>query len=222
MKNIKALLWDVDGVFVDTERLHFLAWQKLAITHGSSLTLEEYAPMIGRGSKENMEALCAMRHIAGDKDALNKERRGYYEAMRKEGIPVLEENIALAKEFKNQFPELLHAAVSSSSQKDIRENLGAAGLGNFFARTISYEDKPGLARKPAPDLYLYALEALGFSAVECLAFEDSANGVASARAAGVRCVALPNELTKDSNFSAADFVVPWGTPKAVAGIVARL
>lgn len=211
--DIKALLWDIDGVFVDTERLHFYAWQKLAMQFGKSLTLKEYAPMIGRGSTENMRHLCAMKGIEGKPEELNVLRRGYYEALRKEGIPVLAPNVALARECKNKFPELKEVTVSSASRKDIEENLKIAGLDQFFDLVISYEDKPGLARKPAPDMYLFTLERLGLRPGECMAFEDSANGVISAKAAGIRCVAVPNELTKDSDFSTADMVIPWNAPR---------
>ncbi len=219
VNKLKALLWDVDGVFVDTERLHFLAWQKLMEKFGKTLTLDEYAPMIGRGSKENMQHLCALKGIEGNPEELNKVRREFYEAFRKEGIPVLKENVLFAKEYKNKFPELKEAAVSSAARKDIEGNLKTAGLDGFFDAVISYEDKEGMARKPAPDIYLYTLQKLGVKAEECIAIEDSANGVSSANAAGIRCIALPNELTKDSGFSMAARVISWNAPRKVEDII---
>ena len=192
---ITTLLWDIDGVFVDTEKLHFQAWQWLAQQFNKELTEQEYTPMMGRGSDENMRTFCDMKKITEESSKLQTMRRNKYAELRSVSIPVIEENVLLVREFKEHYPKLLQAAVSASRCSDIEENLRAAGLSNFFVRVISFEDCPGLKRKPAPDLYQYTCEMLKRSPEECLAFEDSLNGAQAAEKAGIKVVMLPTTLS---------------------------
>ncbi len=219
---IKALIWDVDGVLVDTERLHFLAWQQLLAEHGRTLTLKEYLPFIGRGSTENMANICARKGMAGDHASLNKRRREIYRQLRAKEIPVIAENVALARQFAAEFPQLTRIAATNSIRQDTDESLTAAGLTNFFRFVVSFRDYPGLRRKPAPDLYLEAVKQLGLPVENCLAFEDTEPGVTAAKAAGVRVVALLSELTEGQNFSAADLVIQAGQPKAASTILKKI
>lgn len=219
---VQALIWDIDGIFVDTEALHFQAWQKLLADFGKTLSLEEYQPMIGRGSTENMAEMCARKGISGDHQELNLRRRAYYGEIRSHGIPVLKDNVALMREFAQQYPQLIHVAASNSIASDVTENLAAAGLTNVFRFTVSGKERPDIRRKPAPDIYHLALERLGLPANACLAFEDTESGVTAAKAAGVRCVALPDALTAGQNFSAADFVIPPNTPRQPRWIMEQI
>lgn len=192
---ITTLLWDIDGVFVDTEKLHFRAWQWLAQMYDKELLWDEYLPMIGQGSEENMDRFREMKGITEDPARLQILRRKKYAELRDDGIPVITENITLARRFKEQYQKIEQAAVSSSRRTDIDENIKAVGLSDFFKIVISFEDRPGLRRKPAPDLYKYACEVLGRSPSECLAFEDSVNGAHAAEAAGIKVLILPTTLS---------------------------
>ena len=219
---VQALVWDIDGVLVDTERLHFIAWKKLLAEHGATLTMEEYLPFIGRGSPENMNGICALKKITGDHTALNLRRREIYRQLRADGIPAIAENVALAKDFARAYPTLPRIAATNSRQQDTDENLAAAGLTDFFRFVVAFQNYPGLRRKPAPDLYLEAVRQLGIPAAECLAFEDTEHGVTAAHAAGLRVVALPSVLTEGQNFSAADLVIPSGAPREPTMIVKKI
>jgi beta-phosphoglucomutase-like phosphatase (HAD superfamily) len=215
-----VLLWDVDGVLVDTERLHFEAWQELfRARFGKALTLDEYRSCIGRGGDENMRYLLKLKGVRGDVEALRVERRRDYEELRAKGIPLITENIALVRQFREAYPEIRRVAVSSATCADIRGNLAAAGLENFFEVAVSFEDVPGMRRKPEPDIYLHALRVARVRASRCIAFEDSLSGVLSAKAAGIRCVALPNELTAGQDFRGTTLVIPPGSPRSVQGIM---
>lgn len=219
---IAALIWDIDGIFVDTEALHFQAWQKLLADFGKTLSIEEYRPMIGRGSTENMAEMCARKGISGDHTELNLRRRAYYAELRSRGIPVLQYNVALMREFAQQYPQLIQVAASNSIASDVAENLAAAGLTRAFRFTASGKERPDIRRKPAPDLYHLALERLRLPAAACLAFEDTESGVTAAKAAGIRCVALPNALTIGQNFSAANFLIAPNEPRSPKLILERL
>ncbi len=206
-RKLKAILWDVDGVFVDTEKLHFKAWNGALRPFGKSLTLQEYISLIGRGGKENAETICVLKKISCDQDKFRADRRTIYKELRKKGIPIFKENIEFIKNFVAEFPQIRHAVVSSEYQAEIKENLRAAGIDNFFELIVSYEDRPDFKRKPEPDLYLYALEKLGLHAEECIVFEDSMSGIKAAKTAGIICVALSNEMTIKQDLSEADFIV---------------
>ena len=217
---IKALIWDVDGVLVDTEALHFNGWRTLLEELGHDLTLDEYRPLIGHGGINNMAMMCQMKRINGDFEALTKRRRAIYLGLRKRGIPVIAENAALLKQFAANYPSLPQIAVSNSVATEVRESLQAAGVGRLIKFIISYQGHPDWKRKPAPDLYLAAVEQLGLPAANCLAFEDTESGVTAAHAAGVRVVALPGVLTHGQNFSLADLVIEPKQPRRAKEILA--
>ena len=186
------------------------------------MTLEENTPLIGRGGKENARTICVMKGINCDSEKFRSERRAFYRELRKNGIPLIRENIELIKNFVSEFPQIRHAAVSSEQQVEIQENLRAAGIDNFFELVVSYEDHPDLKRKPAQDMYLYALQKLGLEAGECIAFEDSTSGIAAAKAAGLLCVALPNEMTIKQSLSAADLIIFVGAERTPTQILKKL
>ncbi len=222
LQKIKMILWDVDGVFVDTEKLHFEAWNGALRPFGKNLTLEEYIPLIGRGGEENALTICALKGISCNQDKFRADRRATYKELRKNGIPLIGENIQFIKNFVSEFPQIRHAAVSSEQKLQIEENLRAARIDNFFEIIVSYEDDPNLKRKPEPDMYLYTLKKLGVNAEECVVFEDSASGVMAATSAKIKCVALPNEFTKNHNFATATFIIPPGENRAPAQILKKL
>lgn len=220
---IKALLWDIDGVLVDTEELHFRSWNWfLSTMKVGELTREEYLPLIGRSGRDNMQTICQMRNIAGNIDDLIKVRRSEYERLRLEGVPVIRKNVELARAFADLFLGLRFAAVSSASRTDIDSNLEAAGLVNFFEQAVSFTDRKELKRKPAPDLYLLTLEKMSLDADACIAFEDSQSGIESATNAGIRVVALPNLLTAHHDFSKARLVIAQEESIHPLNILARV
>jgi beta-phosphoglucomutase-like phosphatase (HAD superfamily) len=96
------------------------------------------------------------------------------------------------------------AIASSSSESWVTEHLARLELLEHFTVLSCWEE--GLQPKPAPDVYLRALDRLGVAATEAVAFEDSPNGIAAAKAAGLRCIAVPNQMTAALDLSAADHV----------------
>ena len=206
---MNTFLWDVDGVFVDTERLHFEAWRELLKKLGGSheLTLDEYAHCAGRNSRENTSLLCGAMGITPDFEKINPIRRAIYENLRKKEIPIIERNIALIRALKREFQSAKFIAVSAATRLEIEENLAAAKIRDIFNDIISFEQDPTIQRKPKPDIYLFALKKHQSEVSECIAFEDSASGVLAAITAGIFCIALPNNFTKNQNFGQAAFVI---------------
>ena len=100
---------------------------------------------------------------------------------------------------------LVLAVASSSSVRWVSDHLQRLGLLDRFSTLSTCED--GVPAKPEPEVYRRALAAMGVDATEAAAFEDSPNGIAAAKAAGLFCVAVPNPMTTDLDLSGADVVV---------------
>lgn len=204
---MRAVIFDMDGLIVDTEVPEFLCWQRIYARHGVAITPEEWVHMVGMPAAMCHPAAELSRRCGRllDESALKKEhRRAYLEMLEQSGFAP-----------QPGFPELLAAlaaagtrrAVASTATRDwVAFVLGRMGIAGSFQAIVNGED---VARgKPHPDVYLRAAELLGVPPGECLALEDSAPGVQAARAAGMRCIAVPNGLTRYQDLSAADRVVP--------------
>jgi HAD superfamily hydrolase (TIGR01509 family) len=114
----------------------------------------------------------------------------------------------------------LRLAVASGATGDwVSAQLQRVGVAGHFD-VLSTVD--GRRPKPAPDVYLAALDALGLSAAEAIAFEDSPIGVTAAKAAGLRCVAVPNEVTAALSFAAADLVLESLTEMPLSALLRHM
>jgi len=201
---IRALVLDFDGLILDTETPMRAAWLEIYADAGLSIEEEEWARILGSSADppEAYELLEA--HTGGpvDREALHK-RRLRREVELLEGadvLPGVRSLIAAAKA-----ADLLLGIASSSERAWVHSHLASRGLLDPFDAIACAED---VARtKPAPDLYVHALRALGTSSREAIAFEDSEHGVAAAKAAGLFCVAVPNHVTRCLSFADADLVV---------------
>jgi HAD superfamily hydrolase (TIGR01509 family) len=200
---LRALVFDFDGLILDTERPIYESWRRVYEAEGHDLDLVKWQSIIGMDDvwdpADELEVLVGR---ALDRDALAETRRRHRnELLAAETI--LPGVVPLLTEAQDSG---LAVAIASSSPVDwVEEHLGRLGLVDVFAH-LSCRG-PGLPAKPAPDLYLAAVGALGVSAGEAVALEDSAHGVTAAKAAGLWCVAVPHDLTRNSDLSAADLVV---------------
>lgn len=201
---LEAVLFDLDGLLVDTESCDYVSWRELYEFHGEELTLEAYCCHAGLyGSWDRLYGELAGR--AGvETDHLHRRRLPRFEAL-------VEELLVLSPGLDRLLSELeahgAPCAVASSSDRDwIVRMLDGMGIRHRFAAVVSGEDV--LRRKPAPDIYLQAAARLGAAPERAVALEDSAHGIASARAAGIRVVAVPNPVTARQDLSQADAWVP--------------
>lgn len=200
-----AVLFDFDGILVDTEWAIYEAWCRTFREHGHELPLEIYTQCVGSdfdtwSPKAHLEDLTGRSF---DWHQLDADRQVEIRAdLEKAGpmpgvVPLLEklctQGIAIA-------------AVSSSNHVWVDGWLERLGLSSFFETTVCRGDAPRI--KPAPDLWLEALRQLGKDATRCLAIEDSFNGVNSAKEAGLTVWAVPNRTTASVDFSLADRVLP--------------
>ncbi|MEJ2618429.1 MAG: HAD family phosphatase, partial [Ignavibacteriaceae bacterium] len=199
---IKAIFWDNDGILVDTERLYFDATRKILATVDINLTREMYIDYFlirGNGTWH----LAKKKGLSSDKiNNLRNERNELYGQMLESECNIIDG----AREVVEALYGKYLMGIVTSSRKDhfglIHKPLGILKYFDFILTGDDYRKF-----KPDPEPYLLAVEKSGFHKDECIAIEDSERGLNSAKAAGIYCLVIPNELTSNGNFLAADKVL---------------
>lgn len=199
---LRGLVFDFDGLICDTETSSYETAREIYAEHGVELTLERWQTRIGTHGWHWLADLEAAVGPLSNFDALVERRRlAHRERLEAElSMPGVDEFTAQAVE-----AGLTLAVASSSTIGWVTEHLDRLGLLDRFTSISTSED--GVPAKPEPEVYLRALQAIGVEPDEAIAFEDSPNGVAAAKAAGLVCVAVPNRMTKSLDLSAADAIV---------------
>jgi HAD superfamily hydrolase (TIGR01509 family) len=204
MHEIKALIFDFDGLILDTETPLFQAWYEIFQTYGLSLSIQEWAEFLGHSAdpEEPYVALENQLKKAIDRESIRAKRilREKELLLSQKVLPGVE---PLLQEAKRSGLKL--AIASSSDRYWVTKYLTRLDLIHYFNVLKCAEDVTNT--KPEPDLYLAALESLGVAPDEAIALEDSLHGVKAAKAAGIFCIAIPNRITKHVQFGQADVVL---------------
>jgi len=199
--SIEALVFDFDGLSLDTEGPVFTAWREEFDAHGCPpLTIEEWSAEIGTTGGLDLVALIRARATRPvDEDALHHRRR-----VRRDELLLHETTRPGVHAWLDEADAAgLGLAIASSSPLDwVETHLARLGLRNRFAYLACFGF--GITSKPAPDTYLAACAALGVEPAAAIAIEDSPHGVAAAKAAGLYCIAVPHEITEQLDLSGAD------------------
>jgi len=191
---IRAFLFDFDGLLLDTELASRAGWQRLYREHGHELPTDLWATLVGttHAPWSPMEHLEELVGESLDRNALDERRRAHELTLieAEELRPGIAEYLAAARRHG-----LKRAIVSSSNRRWIDMHLERLEEAVGWD-AICTADGDRARAKPEPVLYLEALRLLDVGADEAVAFEDSPHGVRAAKAAGVFCVAIPNEVTR--------------------------
>jgi beta-phosphoglucomutase-like phosphatase (HAD superfamily) len=202
---IRGLLFDFDGLLIDTETPSRLAYEELYREHGHELPLDKWATLVGTiGAEFDPDA--HLEELVGrplDHVALAERRRAReFELCDLEDFrPGIEDYLAAAERLG-----LTTAIVSSSNTDWIERHLNRLGRANGWDVIVAADGDVARA-KPQPDLYVEALHRLGLQPSEAIAFEDSLNGIRAAKSAGVFVVAVPNPITETFALHDADLLL---------------
>jgi len=199
---IKTILWDNDGVLVNTEPLYFQAYRETLATVGVDLTRElyiEYLLRQGEGAwhlaVENGTPPEAIAGLRTERDAL------YADLLRRQ-----QTTIAGAEETLERLHGTFAMGIVTSSDPEhfeiIHRSTGFLKYVDFVITSRCFTHY-----KPHPEPYLVGLERAGCSADECIVIEDSPRGLAAATAAGIRCLIVPHDLTREDDFPNATRVL---------------
>lgn len=199
---IKTILWDNDGVLVDTEELYFDATREAAARVGIELTQEQFR-QVSLTAGMSMFQILLDRGVAPERvEELRLERNRVYRDRLLAGVRV-PEGIPAALEYLGARYRM--GVVTSSLREHFEAAHSSTGLMRHFTFVTAREDYR--ESKPAPDPYLAAIERYGLDPQECVAVEDSRRGLDSALAASLRCIVIPAGLTRDCDFTGASAVL---------------
>jgi putative hydrolase of the HAD superfamily len=193
MADLAAVVFDFDGLIVDTESPIFEMCRSALVELGHDITVEAWSRVVGLGDAESFAALCSVVGHDIDREAYDevyrRQDRAWYDSApaQEAGVPV--------------------GVASSSPAHWIERHLDRLGLRRWFT-TIASEDRVGGRAKPLPDTYLLACRDLDVEPSHAVALEDSAHGITAALTAGLSVVAVPSSITAHTDLSAAHHTVP--------------
>jgi HAD superfamily hydrolase (TIGR01509 family) len=212
---IDAILWDNDGVLVDTERLFFEATRDVLAQAGISVTRDDFIEHVLRSGRNLFDRLLERGWSPAEIAALRETRNELYSDR-------LRQTDCLIPGVASVLPMLAAnhrlALVTSSLRVHLEIAHRESGMLSLFETIVAREDYE--ESKPSPMPYLTALARMGLDADRCVAIEDSERGLASAAAAGLRCFIVPNDLTRAEKFDSAEAVLH--SVRDVPGAIANL
>jgi len=192
---IKALIFDFDGLILDTETTDFRVWQSIYREYGQEMLPETWGQVIGGYGISDFDGAVHLAKLVGDGVDVEKLRTRF----RSESDALILQQPVMpgVVDYLNNARVLgLRLAIASSSPHSwVDMHLARLGLADRFDVTICGDDVPPGRTKPYPDLFLKALAALNVETHEVIIFEDSPNGISAARAAGIFVVRVPNPIT---------------------------
>ena len=214
MPDIRAVIFDLDGVLADSEGIHILAWEEVARTYplpGDRLPLHDW---IGFPDTEIVKDVVREYRLAVSPEELLEHKRRIFRRLITEKL----EPIPGSVEALSELDPLPLGVATSSSRSEAEPMLRILGIADRF-RTVVTSDEVKHS-KPEPDIYLLAAQRLGIATGYCVAIEDSTTGVQSARQAGMTVLAVTNSLPAE-RLTAAHEIFD-STVGAVGWIKARL
>ncbi|MFZ4874393.1 HAD family hydrolase [Janthinobacterium sp. Mn2066] len=203
MKTIQGVLWDNDGVLVNTEQLFYESNRELLLPYGVDLTPKQFFDWFLDNNYGAWHVLLGQGHDIALINHLRVERKRLFgERLRQAGQLALSGIHGLLQALR---PHVAMGVVTSAYEQHFQISHAATGLLPYFDFVLTRESYAN--SKPAPDGYLLGLQKLGLDPAHCVAVEDSPRGLRAANAAGLACIVLRNAMNRDYAFDDAFCVV---------------
>lgn len=202
---MKAIIFDMDGVLINTEPLHYKCWREVVKEDGIDLAYDAYKGCIGATRDVLLDILKEHydKVYENPDELMQRMKNKKLAIIEKEGFPMLS---GLKESIETLHRAGYQLAVASSSPQDaIEMTLDAVGIRPYFDSTTSGSEV--VHSKPAPDIFLRAMEKLHLTPSDCLVVEDSTNGGKAAAAAGMKCVWFHNPDSGDQTIPDAELEI---------------
>jgi HAD superfamily hydrolase (TIGR01509 family) len=204
---VKALIFDFDGLILDTETPDYRVWQDIYREHGFELPHEEWGKIIGGYGISEFDAADHLASLTQGKleSASLRDRH----SMESNTLTLAQTILPGVMDYLQQAKRLgLKLAIASSSRHSwVDKHAKRLGIFHFFDKIICADDVAPGRTKPNPDLFLLALDRLNVRPNEAIVFEDSPNGIQAARSAGIFVVAVPNPVTSQLSIEDANLIL---------------
>jgi beta-phosphoglucomutase len=202
---LKAVLFDMDGVIVDTEPLHHKAYHRMFTDVKIDVSASLYASFTGQATLSICKILVSEFNLSESPQYLVDLKRKHFKYLFENdtGLALLDGVLDLIKEYHNHGLTLVLA--SSASMPNIDRIFQRFNLDSYFVAKLSGADLK--ASKPHPEIFLKAAEASGHGPEHCIVIEDSTSGITAANAANIYCVGYNSQHSKNQDYSLADLVI---------------
>ena len=202
---LKAVIFDMDGVIVNSEPLHHLAYKKMFEEFKLDVSNSLYESFTGQSTYSICEQLCEIFDLKVDANSLVLSKRKHFKIIfeNDSSFEMIDGAMNLIKDyFENNLTLVL---ASSASMTNIERIFKKFDLNKFFKAKISGADLK--ESKPNPEIFVKAAELAGFKKEECIVIEDSTSGIMASKSAGIYCVGYNSYNSKNQNYDNANLVV---------------
>ncbi|MDT0558576.1 HAD family phosphatase [Ichthyenterobacterium sp. W332] len=202
---LKAVLFDMDGVIVDTEPLHRKAYFQMFSDIGIDVSDHLFESFTGSSTIEICRALCMQFNLSLAPETLVQIKRQHFKVLfdTDKSLALIDGVLNLIKDYYQNNLTLVLA--SSASMPNINRIFKRFDLNQYFKAKLSGADLP--KSKPHPDIFIKAAQASGYSRAECMVIEDSTNGIEAAKAANIFCVGYNSLHSKNQDYTKADLII---------------
>ena len=202
---LKAVIFDMDGVIIDSEPMHNKAYHDMFDEVGIHVSAEFYESFTGQSTINICKRLCDHFNLEEAPETLVALKRKHYKHFfySNSDLGLIDGVLNLIKDYHKNGLTLVLA--SSAAMTSITQIFDRFDLNQYFLAKLSGGDLK--ESKPHPEIFIKAAEASGFSKEECIVIEDSTNGIEAAKGAGIFCVGYDSFHSKNQNYSKADLVI---------------
>ncbi len=202
---LKAVLFDMDGVIVDTEPLHCKAYYKMFDAVNINVSDALYESFTGQSTLSICKQLCSHFELSKTPETLVALKRKFFKDLfiNDSDLALIDGVLELIKDYHSNGLTLVLA--SSASMTTINNVFTRFNLDQYFIAKLSGADLK--ASKPHPEIFEKAAQASGFNILECMVIEDSTNGIVAANAANIYCVGFKSPNSKNQEYQNADMSI---------------
>lgn len=203
---IKALIFDFDGLLVNSEELRYISFEKFLERRGKKFQKKDYLHTMITGPAMTTTIFLIDKYgLEGNVEELHEERRAFFKELFETRLAFLEGVSELLERVKN-WPIKIGIA-STRRREEIIDGLSRLGVLDLFSVIVTNEDLTGGKGKPDPEIYLIAAEKLGVDPKNCLVLEDAPHGVEAAKAAGMKAIYVPDARFVETHHEKADLIL---------------